>query len=92
MIRSFRSKGLAQFAATGNAAKLSVQNSARVRRLLAALDVAESPDQLDLPGLHFHALGGDQKGRFSLRVTGNWRLTFGFEGPDAVDVDLEDYH
>ena len=45
---------------------------------------------LNLPGFHFHRLYGTQ--RFSVRVTGNWRITFGFKGDDAADVDLEDYH
>jgi proteic killer suppression protein len=45
---------------------------------------------MDVPGYVFHPLRG--QARFSVRVTGNWRITFGFEGEDAVDVDLEDYH
>ena len=47
---------------------------------------------MDLPGYHFHPLKGAQRGRFSVRITGNWRLTFGFDGQDSTDVDLEDYH
>jgi proteic killer suppression protein len=92
MIRSFRSKGLAQFAATGNAAKLRVQNSARVRRVLVALDAATEPKAMDTPGLKFHPLKGAEKGRFSVWISGNFRITFGWDGKDATDVDLEDYH
>jgi len=47
---------------------------------------------MDLPGLYLHQLRGKDKGRWSVRVTGNWRITFGFEGPDATDVNYEDYH
>lgn len=49
---------------------------------------------MDVPGFRFHALAGKMKGRFSVRVTGNWRLTFAWDddGPAAVDVDYEDYH
>lgn len=47
---------------------------------------------MDLPGLYLHQLKGKDRGRWSARVSGNWRITFKFEGPDAIDVDYEDYH
>lgn len=49
---------------------------------------------MNVPGWHFHALTGDMRGRFSVRVTGNWRLTFAWDsnGPHAIAVDYEDYH
>ena len=92
MIRSFKNKGLRKFAEKGDASKLSVRNEGKVRRILAALDVATAPEQMDIPGYRFHPLQGDNMGRFSVTVTGNWRITFAFDGEDAVDVDLEDYH
>ncbi len=64
----------------------------RIRLVLSALDQATTPEALDLPGLGFHALRGEMTGRYAVTVSRNWRLTFGFEGEDAVDVDLEDYH
>jgi len=90
MIRSIRHKGLRQFARTGDASKLSVPNAGRVRRVLARLDASVTPADMNLPGFHFHSLSGVE--RYSVRITGNWRLTFGWDGEDAVDVDLEDYH
>ena len=90
VIRSFRNKALAAFYATGNASRLSVPSTARVGRMLRALAVATRPEDANLPGFHFHALHGER--RWSIRVTGNWRITFGWDGADAVDVDLEDYH
>lgn len=90
MIRSIRHKGLRRFAETGNPAKLSVANQDRVRRILARLDAALEPNDLNLPGYYFHRLSGID--RYSVRVTGNWRITFGWDGEDAVDVDLEDHH
>jgi proteic killer suppression protein len=92
MIRSFRSRGLKRFARTGDASKLGVPNEKRVRLILNALDAATAPDDMDIPGLKFHGLGGKDNGRHSVSVTGNWRITFGWDGPDAIDVDLEDYH
>jgi len=61
-------------------------------RLLDRLDAAVRPEGMDLPGYRFHALKGERRGRFSVRVKGNWRLTFGCTGQDCIDVDLEDYH
>ena len=92
MVRSFRSKALQRFFETGNPRGLSVQDDKRVARILRALDVATRPEDLDLPGYRFHGLIGRDKGRCSVRVTGNWRITFGWNDEDAFDVDLEDYH
>lgn len=91
MIRSFRSKALQGFATRGVARKLPVQNLRRLERQLAVLNAATKPDDLDLPGFHFHPLQGVPK-RYSVRVTGNYRLTFAWDGNDAIDIDLEDYH
>jgi toxin HigB-1 len=92
MIRSFRSKALSRYYATGETAKLSVQNPARIRRILIALNDAKVPDDMNLPGMRFHGLKGQDRGRFAVDASGNWRITFGWDGEDAVDVDLEDYH
>jgi len=92
MIRSFRSKALRQFAASGDGSKLSIPNHERVRQILIALDAATSAPAMNLPGLRFHALRGSDKGRYTVWASGNWRITFGWEGEDAVNVDLEDYH
>ena len=92
MIRSYRSKALERFAAKGDASRLSVQNPARIERILARLDAATSSTQMNLPGFRFHALTGKQHGRYAVDASGNWRITFGWDGLDAVDVDLEDYY
>lgn len=92
MIRSFRHKGLKRFVEAGNPSGLSVPNPERVRRILVNLDEAVAPTEMDVPGLRFHPLSGADKGRYSVRVTGNYRITFGWDGNDAIQVDLEDYH
>lgn len=92
MIRSFRSKALHRFAEQGDASKLSVPNVPRVERILEQLDEATEPEQMNSPGLRFHGLKGKDKGRFAVDASGNWRITFAWDGEDAVDVDLEDYH
>ena len=90
MIRSFRSKPLRVFFEHDDASGLSVPNAARVRRMLLAVDAASEPQQLNVPGYFFHGVRGVR--RWSIRVSGNWRVTFGWNGADAIDVDLEDYH
>jgi toxin HigB-1 len=90
VIRSFRNRALKRYFEQGDPSGLSVPNIARVGRILRALDAATRPEQLNLPGFHWHALQGVE--RWTIRVTGNWRITFGWDGADAVGVDLEDYH
>lgn len=60
--------------------------------ILARLNAATSPQDMNLPGLVLHELVGQRKGTWSVRVSENWRITFTFDGVDACDVDLEDYH
>ena len=92
MIRSYRSKALRRFVEQGDASKLSVPNVGRLERILTELDSAVTAEAMNLPGLRFHALKGRDKGRFAVDASGNWRITFGWEGEDAIEVDLEDYH
>lgn len=92
MIRSFRSKALRRFAEKGDASKLSVPNVRRIEVLLARLDAAEMPEDMNLPGFRFHSLKGGDKGRYAVDASGNWRITFAWDGKDAIDLDLEDYH
>ena len=92
MIRSFCSKGLRRFAETGDAAKLSVQRPDRIRRILILLNAAKAPAQMDVAGFRFHALKGGDRGGFSIWASENYRITFGWNGEDAIEVDLEDYH
>jgi proteic killer suppression protein len=94
MIRTFRSKALRNFAARGDSSKLSVPNVDRVRRIIARLNAAVRPQDMDPPGFRFHALKlkGAAKGRYAVDASGNGRITFAWEGEDAVDVDVEDYH
>ena len=90
VIRSFKSKGLERLATKGDRSKLSVPNVARVERILAALDAASLPQQMNVPGWRFHQLKGVD--RYAVDASGNWRVTFAWDGADAIDVDLEDYH
>ncbi len=63
-----------------------------MRRILARLDAAVAPADMNLPGWRFHPLTGDRKGEYAVWVSENWRITFAWSDGDAIDVDLEDYH
>jgi len=91
-IRRFRHKGLEIYFATGSKSKIQAQHAERLRLILGRLNVATSPRDMNLPGLFLHPLSGDRAGSWSVRVSGNWRVTFVFAGTDADEVDYEDYH
>jgi proteic killer suppression protein len=92
MIQSFRHKGLEQFFLTGSTAGIQAQHAARLRLILARLHASTGPQDMRLPGLQLHPLKGKRTGTWAVSVSGNWRVTFRFDGTDAVAVDYEDYH
>ncbi len=92
MIQSFRSKALQAFFQQGETRKLSVQNPARIGRMLRALEAASKPEDMNLPGYRFHGPGGTSHHRYAIWVSGNWRITFGWGQDGAIEVDMEDYH
>ena len=77
---------------TGNTSGATAQHARRMQLILAQLNVARLPTRMDAPGVRFHALNGERKGQFAVTVSGNWRIVFAFDGEDAVDVNLVDYH
>ena len=92
MIKSFKHKGLEKFYRSGSTAGVQNNHVKRLRLILSNLDQAESPDDIDLPGLRLHQLSGSRKGIWSVTVNGSWRVTFIFDGRDAAIVNYEDYH
>ena len=71
---------------------MTPQLAARLRRQLDVLNRSRTTADMNLPGYRLHQLKGDRSGTWSVSVSGNWRVTFTFEGEDAFDVDLENYH
>ena len=92
MIKSFRHKGLKLFFETGSKAGINSAHAAKLARQLSRLNVATSDSDMNLPGWDLHALQGNLQNHWSVSVNGNWRMTFTFEGTDAVLVDYQDYH
>ena len=92
MIQSFRHKGLRRFYESGSAAGVQPHHAKRLRMLLTALDTAQSIEDMDIPGFRLHPLKGEGRGRWSVWVNGNWRVTFEFKDGHAYVLDYEDYH
>ncbi len=92
MIRNIRHKGLLRFYAEGDRRGIDTKHAPRIERLLDRLEAASRPDDMNIPGFKFHGLSGFNPLRYAVSVSGNWRITFAFDGEDAIDVDLEDYH
>jgi proteic killer suppression protein len=92
MIQSFRHKGLSKFFESGSIAGIQPHHAMRLRMLLAALDTAQSIEDMNIPGFRLHSLKGAERGRWSVWVNGNWRLTFEFKDGHAFVLHYEDYH
>ena len=92
MIKSFRHKGIQRFFETGSKSGIQPKHAKRLRTQLTALDLAKAPQKMNIAGWKWHPLTGELEGHWAISVNGNWRLTFGFKGEDAVLVDYQDYH
>ncbi len=92
MIQSFRHRGLKRLFERGEKAQVRADMLDKIENILAVLDRANEPEKMDLSGFRLHPLKGDLRGFWAVTVRANWRIVWRFEGADAVDVDLIDYH
>ena len=92
MIASFRHKGLRKYFESGSVAGIQPTHAKRLKMQLAALDTAETIADMNVPGFRLHPLKVGDKGRWSVWVNGNWRITFEFKDGNAFILDYEDYH
>jgi proteic killer suppression protein len=92
MIVRFRHKGLERLFMSGDTSGVNTQHVRKLRQILLALNNATNPAGMSLPGLRLHPLRGERRGQWAVSVSGNWRVVFEFDGADATDVDLVDYH
>lgn len=94
MIRSIKSKALKRLYEKGDERKVHAGHREKVRDILALLDSAKGPGDLQVPGLKLdlHPLKGERRGSWAVTVKENWRITFRFDGQDVADLDYEDYH
>lgn len=91
MIASFRNKGLEALYFTGKTRRIGAEYVRKCVRILQALEVATQPQDMNIVGYRFQGLHGSPR-RWSVRVTGSYRITFGWTGDHAQDVDFEDDH
>jgi proteic killer suppression protein len=92
MIESIKSRALRRYWERGDERGIRPDWLKKTRIVLDALNAASRPEDLDLPGLGFHALRENRAGEFAVNVSRNWRITFRWSGTGATDVNLEDYH
>ncbi len=92
VIKSFKHKGLRRYYESGSKSGIQAKHAGRLRLQLAALDTARVVEDMDVPGYRLHPLKGRAKKRWSIGVSGNWRLTFEFRDGNAYVLDYEDYH
>lgn len=92
MIASFKSKSLKRFWTKSETRHLPADHLDKISEILDLLDAAAEPEDLNIPGLSFHSLGGKAKGRYAVKVSANYRITFAFDSGDAEKIDYEDYH
>jgi len=92
MIKPFKHKGLERFYMTGSTRGIQANHAKKLRMQLAALDTAQTIQDLDIPGYRLHPLKGTRQGIWSITVSGNWRVTFEFRESNAYIVNYEDYH
>jgi len=91
VVASFRNKGLQEIYRTGKTRRIGAKYVSKCVRILQSLEVATQPEEMNLTGYRFHSLHGNPQ-RWSVRLSGNYRVTFGWSGENAHDVDFEDYH
>ncbi|MFZ7164030.1 type II toxin-antitoxin system RelE/ParE family toxin [Avibacterium avium] len=92
MILSFKHKGLELFFKTGKTSGIQAKHANKLRLQLTALDAAKNPFDMNVPSWNLHQLQGNLAEHWSIKVNGNWRLTFKFENGHAEIVDYQDYH
>lgn len=92
MIKTFKHKGLKDFFESGTKAGIRPDHAAKLSRQLLRLDAAKNPADMNLPDWRINSLVGEFAGHYSVTVNGNWRMTFLFEGEDAILIDYQDYH
>ena len=92
MIKTFKHEGLEKFYESGNTKGIQSNHAGKLRMQLAALDTAQTIEDMDIPGYRLHQLTGSRKGIWSITVNANWRHTFEFTEGNVHILNYEDYH
>jgi toxin HigB-1 len=92
VIVHFKHKGLKRLFEDGETKAIRAEHIEKVENILAVLNRAANPADMNLPGFKLHSLKGEKKGFYAVTVRANWRIIFRFEEGNACDVELIDYH
>jgi toxin HigB-1 len=92
VIKSFKHDGIERFFKSESKAGIQPKHAAKLKLQLQLLNTAESAAEMNVPGWQWHPLSDDLKVHWAVSINGNWRLTFSFEGKDAILIDYQDYH
>ena len=92
MIKTFSYKGLEDFFYDEIKKGIQAAYAQKLADILDGLDAAEDIRDMKFPGSDLHQLKGKMKGRWAVKVAGNWRVVFRFEEGNAYDVEYIDYH
>ncbi len=92
MIKSFDHKGLEKFFYDGSHRGIQPAHAQKIADILDRLDAAVAIQDMNYPGSNLHQLKGKWKGMWSVKVSGNWRLTCKSQDGNAYVVDYRDYH
>ena len=92
MIKNFVHKGLEMFFLDGSRKGIQAKHARKLSDILDRLDASNVITDMNYPGSYLHQLKGKKKGQWAVRVSGNWRVVFGFKEGHAYDVDYIDYY
>jgi len=92
VIKNFVHKGLEDYFCNGSKKGIQSQHAQKLGDVLDRLDAAIEVTDMKFPGSDLHQLKGKMKGLWAVKISGNWRVVFGFKEADAYDVNYIDYH
>jgi toxin HigB-1 len=92
MIKSFKHRGIEKLFFSGDKSGVQEKHLKRLQMILAMLNTADYPCDMNAPGLKLHKLKGARKNQYAVSVSGNWRMTFKMQKGDVFEINYEDYH
>lgn len=92
MILTFKHKGLENFFNNGSKKGIQPEHAKKLTLILTALNNATNVQMMDAANFGLHPLKHWGTDVWAVKVNGNWRVTFRFVNPNALEVDYLDYH
>ncbi len=92
MIENVKHKGLKRLFENGESKGILADHVEKIENILAVLNRAASPSDMDLPGVQVHPLKEERKEFYGVTVRANWRVIFRVAEGNTCDVELIYYH